>query len=261
MDQGQEPKESPNPLFWLARLRARAHWVPLQCSAIVLIDQATKAIQPTGTFVVNPGGAAIVPSPVDDALWRSQTFGAACDTAAAAVLLTALAVANRLANPSPHVAATGVLTGLLSNLIDRMGAASLFHDGSPRGCIDWIPVPLWPAARTNIADIVIAVGVLALAYRTARRAIHAGRRLVRSSRHARTVVACTGLIAIAIWTTLWQANRNAAGVETTIRPETATQCASTVYTSDGKDWLSNRPNAGPVPYRAVTFRQTAADSS
>jgi hypothetical protein len=234
---------------------------PLLCPAIVVIDQATKAIQPTGKFVVNPGGTAILPSAVDDALWRSQTFGAACDSAAAAVLLTALVVANRLANPIPRVAATGVLAGLLTNLIDRMGASSLFHDGLPRGCIDWIPVPARPAARTNIGDMAIAVGVLALAYQPARRAIHAGQHLVRSSRCARTVGAGAGLVAIAIWTILWQANRNAAGLEATIRPETATQCASTVYTSDGMDWLSYRPKAGPVPYRAVTSLQTAADCS
>jgi hypothetical protein len=261
MAHGQESKESPYRLFWLARRRGRAHRVPLLCLAIVLVDQATKAIQPTGTFVVNPGGAAILPSRVNDALWRNPTFGAPCDTSAAAVLLTALVVANRQANPNLRVAATGVIAGLLSNLIDRMGGSSLFHHGLPRSCIDWIPVPAWSAARTNLGDRAIVVGVLALAYQPARQALHARHRRERSSRHARTMAAGTGLMTIALWTTFWEANRNAAGPETTARSETATRCASTAYTSDGIDWLSYRPKAGPVPYHAVTPLQTASDCS
>jgi hypothetical protein len=48
---------------------------PLLCLAIVLVDQASNAVQPAGTFVVNTGGSAILPSALGDALWRSQTFG------------------------------------------------------------------------------------------------------------------------------------------------------------------------------------------
>jgi hypothetical protein len=251
MDQRPELTRSPDPPVWLAWLRGRAHSVPLLCLAIVLLDQLTKAVQPTSILVINPGGAAIFPSPVDDTLWRSHTFGGACDTAGAAVLLAALVVANRLVNPSPRVAATAVLAGLLSNLLDRMGASSLFHDGLPRGCIDWIPVPMWPAARTNIADIVVSAGVLALAYHPARRAIRASQQLIRNSRSARTVGAGTGLLVIAIWTTFWQANRDGVELKATIRPETATHCATTLYTGDGMDWLSYRPKAGPLPYRAA----------
>ena len=248
MDQGARRMRSPDPSAWQAGLYSRANPVPALCFAIVFVDQVTKAVQPAATVIVNRGGAGIVPSPVDDRLWRSQTFGAACDTAAAAVLLTALVVANRLAKPSRRLAATGVVAGLLSNLIDRMGASSLFHDGLPRGCIDWIPVPAWPAARTNVADIIIFVGVLALAYDPARRATRASQHLLLSSRSARAAAAGTGLVAIAIWTTFWQANRSTAELKTTIRPD-STHCATTTYTSDGMDWLSYRPKAGPVPYR------------
>ena len=65
------------------------------------------------------------------------------------------------------------LRSRLSNLADRLGASSLFHAGLPRGSIDWIPVPRWPTARTNLADVAIALGALALAYQPARKAMHA----------------------------------------------------------------------------------------
>src|SRR4051812_42579190 len=62
-----------------ARLVARtlrhgihARWTPLLCLAIVLVDQATKALQPGGTFVVNTGGIALLPAPLESMLWKSQ---------------------------------------------------------------------------------------------------------------------------------------------------------------------------------------------
>jgi hypothetical protein len=220
------------------------------CLAIVVVDQASKAVRMGGTFVVNTGGPGILPASLGSLLWKSQTFGAVCDTADTALLLVGLHVAHRLTDTNQRLAAMCVLAGLLSNLLDRLGASSLFHVGLPRGSIDWIPVPGWPAARSNIADIVIAVGVLAFTYRPLRHAIRALRSLIRRSRFARLAAAGTGLLAVAIWTTFWQANRNTAELHTTTRSETAALSTMINYPSDGMDWLSYRPTAGPVPYHA-----------
>jgi lipoprotein signal peptidase len=158
---------------------ARRHWASALCLAVVLVDQATKAVQPTGTFVVNTGAAAILPSALGDALWNSPTLGAACDVLDTVLLLVALNLTRRLNTTKNRVAATAVLAGLFSNLADRLGTASLFHAGLPRGAVDWIPVPLWPTARTNLADLVIALGVLALGYRTLRHAALVARTVAR----------------------------------------------------------------------------------
>ncbi len=151
----------------------RERWAPALCLAVVLADQASKAAQPPGTFIVNTGGAAILPAALGDALWKSPTLGAVCDTVDAVLLLGAMSLSRKLRTIRHRIAATAVLAGLLSNLADRLGASSLFHVGLPRGSIDWIPVPLWPTARTNLADVVIALGALAFAYQPARTAMHA----------------------------------------------------------------------------------------
>jgi len=231
-------------------LTTRGQRIGLLCLAILLLDQASKAVQPAGTFVVNTGGPAIFPSALGDTLWKSQTFGAACDSIDTVVLVAAFGVARRLTNTSQRLAVTAVLAGLLSNLVDRLGGSSLFHPGLPRGSIDWISVPAWPIAKTNVADIVIAVGVLALLYPLVRRTIRAAQALARRRRAVRLAAAATGVIALAIWTPLWQANRHSVELGSTARSETPSHCgtASVVYSSDGMDWVSYRPAAGPLPY-------------
>jgi lipoprotein signal peptidase len=256
---GHDPAIGPGPLRESALRRGiRARWTRLLCLAIVLVDQASKAVQLGGTFVVNTGGPGILPASLGSMLWKSQTFGAVCDTADTVLLLVGLRLAHRLTHTSQRVAATGVFAGLLSNLLDRLGVSSLFHVGLPRGSIDWIPVPGWPAARSNMADIVIAVGLLAFTYHPLRHAIRALRSLLHRSRRARFAAAGIGLVAVAMWTTFWQANRNTAELRTTTRSETATWCTMIASPSDGMDWLSHRPNAGPIPYDA---RADAPDSS
>jgi len=229
-------------------LGIRGRWVPLLCPAVVLVDQVSKAVQPAGTFIVNTGGSAILPSALGDALWKSQTFGAACDTVDSVLLLTALGMAGRLAHTRQRVATIAVLAGLLSNLVDRLGGSSLFHAGLPRGSIDWIPVPSWPTGKANIADIVIALGAVALTYHAARRAVHAIQTLARRRGAPRLAAATTGLIAVAIWTTIWQANRHTAELRPTAHQTLAT-CTAASYPSDGMDWVSYRPTAGPHPYQ------------
>jgi hypothetical protein len=213
-------------------------------------------VQPAGTFVVNTGGPAILPSAVGDALWESQTLGAACDSIDTVLLMAAFGMARRLAGTSQRVAVTAVLAGLLSNLVDRLGGSSLFHSGLPRGSIDWVSVPVWPTARTNVADIVIALGVLALLYHLVRRTIRAANARARRRRATRLAAAATGVIAVAMWTALWQANRHTAELRLTTRSETPSQCAAAVvYSSDGMDWVSYRPAAGPLPYHATASEQ------
>jgi len=114
-------------------LTARGQPVSLLCLAILLGDQTSKAMQPAGTFIVNTGGPAILPSALGDTLWRSQTFGAACDSIDAVLLMAALGAVSRVTNTGQRLAATAVLAGLLSNLLDRLGASSLFHADLPRG--------------------------------------------------------------------------------------------------------------------------------
>jgi hypothetical protein len=216
---------------------------------------ACKAIRPAGTFTVNAGGAAILPSFLGDALWRSPTFGAACDTVDTILLLAALGRVRRLTNTWQRTAATAILAGLLSNLVDRLGGSAVFHAGLPRGSIDWIPVPAWPTARANIADVIIALGVLALIYHPARHALLAVHNLTRRSRAAQLGAATAGLIAVAIWTTLWQANRNTMEHRPTTQSDTFAQC-TTSYPSDGMDWVSYRPTAGPLTYHPPSSQQT-----
>ena len=168
---------------------------------------------------------------------------------------TAEGIRRRLTNAWQRTAATAVLAGLLSNVVDRLGGSSLFHAGLPRGSIDWIPVPAWPTARANIADVVIALGVVALIYHPARRALVAVHDLARRSRAAHLGAAAAGLIAVATWTTMWQANRNTMEHRQTTRSETFAQCA-TSYPSDGMDWVSYRSTAGPLTYHPPTPQQT-----
>jgi len=230
-------------------LATRGRRTSLLCLAIVLADQASKAVQPAGTFVVNAGGPTVLPSALSDALWKSQTFGAASDSIDAVVLIAALGAVRTVANRGQRVAVTAVLAGLLSNLLDRLGVSSLFHAGLTRGCIDWIPVPAWQSAKTNIADIVIALGILALAYHAGSRTVRAGSVLVRPLPARRLAAAVAGVIALATWTAIWQANRHTAELGPTSRFETPAQChAAVVYSSDGMDWVSYRPAGGPLTY-------------
>jgi hypothetical protein len=236
-------------------LQTRGRRITLLCLAIVLADQASKAVQPAGTFVVNTGGPAVLPSALSDALWRSQTFGAACDSIDTVVLMAALAAVRTVTDTGHRVAVTAVLAGLLSNLVDRLGASSLFHAGLPRGCIDWIPLPAWPSSKTNIADIVIAVGVFALMW-------YAGRRTIRGLVHhlptSRLAAIATGVLLLAMWTTIWQANRHTAELRPTSRSQTPSRChAADVYSSDGMDWVSYRPAAGPLPYHGRSCRTSS----
>jgi Signal peptidase (SPase) II len=223
-------------------LGLRENWPRVLCLAVVLSDQATKAAQPAGSFIVNTGGSNILPSALGDALWHSQTFGAVCDTLDTALLLGALGLAGKLKNTSHRVAATAILAGLLSNLADRLGASSLFHAGLPRGSIDWILVPMWPnPVETNVADVVIVLGTLTFAYQAARKALRALRALTHRSRASGLAAATAGLIALATWTTIWQANRQAADLHA--RPRPATTAGWTVdYTSDGEKWLIYSPS-------------------
>ncbi len=138
-----------------------------------------------------------------------------------------------------------------------LGGSSLFHAGLPRGSIDWISVPAWPIAKTNVADIVIVIGVLALLYHSVRRVIRAAQALARRRRVVRLAAAAAGVIAVAIWTPIWQADRHSAELGPTTRSETPSQCgtAPVVYSSDGMDWVSYRSAAGPLLYHPTASEQ------
>jgi signal peptidase (SPase) II len=200
------------------------------CLAVVLVDQASKAVQPSGGFVVNTGSAALLPPAVGDALWNSPTMGAACDTVDTVVLLVALSLARRCASAVNRAAALAVVAGLLSNLVDRLGASSLFHAGLPRGSIDWIPVPLWASARTNVADVAIGLGVLVIGTTGVRHAAAAINRITHRNRAARLVAMTLCIALLAGWTTYWQANRQAAVAEP---PSPSKMCSFPTDPSNG----------------------------
>lgn len=215
----------------LGRLRMRG--TSALTLAVVVTDQVTKAVRPAGSFVVNSGGAGVLPSGLGDALWRSPVVGAACDTVDAVILVVGLTLAGRVRCEAIRYAVVAILAGLLSNLTDRLGASALFHSGLPRGSIDWIPVPLWPGARANLADVVIAVGALLLVARSARSAVgsvRSARSILVRSRVARASAALLAVLMLAGWTTYWQANRLAATQSSVppIAPAT-TLCSVSVY--------------------------------
>jgi hypothetical protein len=196
------------------------------CLGVLLVDQATKAALASGDFVVNTGNVAALPAGLSDTLWDSPTVGAACDTVDTVLLMVALNLTRKLGNAWNRLASVAVIAGLLSNLADRLGASSLFHADLPRGAIDWIPVPLWPSARTNLADVAIALGVVVLGYQALRTAAVAVRGLTRRSRVARVAAATAAVLALAGWTTFWQANRNAVALDSP-RPETSMSSPTT----------------------------------
>lgn len=207
----------------LPRLRVpsvRRRWPLVLGVAVVLVDQATKAVPPTGAFIVNTGAFAALPSAFSDELWESPTLGAACDTLDAVLLLVALRLSFGLANTSHRAAATAIIAGLLSNLADRLGTTSLFHAGQPRGSVDWIPVPMWSPVQANLADVVIVVGAFGIACQPVRRAARALLTLARRSSATHLARATAGILAIAIWATFWQANRQGVDLEAAPRPET-----------------------------------------
>jgi lipoprotein signal peptidase len=159
------------------RRNDRQHaWIPALCLAVVLVDQITKAVRPAGTFVVNTGAPAFLPAALGDALWGDPARAKACDAVDTALLIAILHRARRLGTVVSRGAAAVVLVGLMSNLVDRLGTTAVFHPGLARGAVDWIPVPGCPPARTNVADLAIAVGVVALGHCALRSAWLSARR-------------------------------------------------------------------------------------
>jgi hypothetical protein len=187
------------------------------------VDQPTKAVQPTAALIVNAGRSVFVPDTVSDFLWNSQSHGALTDTVDTALLLAALMLARRLSNRAWRVGATMAFTGLLSNVADRLGAASLTHPSLPRGAIDWIPLGKYV---TNLADIFIALGVLIFTIDCLRGAV----RRLGPHRSVRITAAVAAVTAIAIWANFWQTNRHTI----TMRQQTIAHSAVTVGTAAQK---------------------------
>jgi hypothetical protein len=199
--------ELPTSLPGVRRDAVRQHLTPMLLSGVLLADQVTKAVQPAGGFVVNTGALGLLPADLGDALWNSPTIGAACDALDAVLLLVAFAFAGTLRSIWNRIAATAVVGGLMSNLADRLGTSSLFHTDLPRGSIDWIQVPMWPAARSNVADVVIAVGALVLGFQVLRIAASAVRHVARRAQTARLASLAAAVLALILWTHYWQYNR------------------------------------------------------
>jgi lipoprotein signal peptidase len=205
---------------------------------VVAVDQVTKAVQHANHFVVNTGGAALVPSAIGDFLWRSPHIGAVVDTAAVAALCAVARLIPAIAGAIGRVGAAMMVGGLSSNLLDRLGFASLLHAGLPRGSIDW--VPLGSHLHANVADGFVALGAALIVANA-----------LRHWRLRRTTQVAT-LIALLIWTMVWGSNRCAASrhrQEVVAAAQLSALCrAADRYPSTGMDWLSwDRPPAAYSP--------------
>jgi hypothetical protein len=205
---------------------------------LVVADQLTKAVAPAGAFIVNTGGPEILPSTVRDLLWTSPTLGAFADIAALPLLIFAARHVSRLVSVVGRCGAVFLLAGWFSNLLDRLGTASLWHPGQPRGAIDWIRLADHRVA--NLADGFITVGIVLLLLGPV------WRRLRVLARHvpSRSFVMAGGLVAVAIWAVCWSANREAAMAAqraATNRADAAALCkVARMYPSLGMDWLTYR---------------------
>jgi lipoprotein signal peptidase len=210
----------------------------LGMTGVVGIDQVTKAVQRANHFVVNTGGAAIVPSTAGDFLWRSEYVGAIADTVAAGALFTAAGLIASMSSVPRRLGAALIVGGLASNLLDRLGVASLVHPGLPRGSIDW--VPLGAHVHANLADAFVAVGTAGVVAHALVRAIRKVTRRGQLNRSGKVAA----VIALTIWTTVWGSNRQAAFAhrqEAMARSQLAAlRRVAERYPSTGMDWLTWR---------------------
>jgi lipoprotein signal peptidase len=212
-------------------------------AGVIAADQVTKAVVPVGAFIVNAGGAFVLPSRIGDLLWRSETIGALSDTAGAALLLAAARRIPRSASPVGRYGAVLVVAGLLSNLLDRLGVAALVHPGVPRGAIDWIPF----GARhlINLADVFILLGAALLAARASSPCM----RIVSQYLQPRRCAVAAGIMALAVWAFWWGANRQAV---TTAQHHATDRAPASILLISGDacangdmDWLSYRSTGTP----------------
>jgi signal peptidase II len=129
-------------------------WVLGTASAVLLVDQATKALAVRFLSAPSMGAPRSVFRLAANSAWwsgRSPTAPVLLALWTLAAGCTALVLA---ASPGPshdHLASAGLvvaLAGATSNLVDRLGR---------RAVVDFISIGRWPTF--NLADVAIVVGI------------------------------------------------------------------------------------------------------
>ncbi len=100
--------------------------------------------------------------------WFAQpVLGAGANVVAAVVSAVVLVLTSHRARRSLTLLGVGLFTaGWVSNLTDRLGVHRWTAPGSARGVVDFIPTGM--GYRGNVADVVIALGSVLLAWRLVR---------------------------------------------------------------------------------------------
>jgi lipoprotein signal peptidase len=208
-------------LRWLV-----VRWLGLVVVAIVCADQVTKALVPRAWVSVDPGTGAYLPSFLRDQ-WKGPVSGALLDGAGVCVLaVLGWLVARRFRGLLARLGGAILLAGLASNLLDRLGLATLTQGVPERGVINWFNFGFGSLGAGNIADICYVTGALLLlagaAEHVARRmwrhpsseprvASSGNRSSTRNRRRLALAVLCVMIAAAAFgWAGFWQGDRRAA---------------------------------------------------
>lgn len=125
---------------------------------IVAGDQLSKALAPKSWVYLDPGAGTLWPSFVSHA-FQSSAEGAVLDALAVCVLGALGLVAARSARHRLSRAGTTVLlAGMSSNLLDRLGLASLTRGVHGRFVVNWFDLGAWRIYVGNVADCCYVVG-------------------------------------------------------------------------------------------------------
>jgi lipoprotein signal peptidase len=151
---GDRPEANP-----IDRRRRQGAMTLRLLAAVVLLDQATKwwGWRHVPGAMVNTGSTWLIGDPVKG--WVSDpVWGRLLDLLGLALLTLAGSVLVRRRRP-PVLLWAGALmiSGWISNLLDRLGMHSLTAPGSSRGAVDFIPIG---SVHVNLADAVIAAATL-----------------------------------------------------------------------------------------------------
>lgn len=201
-------------------------WLGVVVVTIVCADQVTKALVPRAWVSVDPGTGAYLPSFIRDQ-WKRPVSGALLDGAGVCVLaVLGWLVTRKFRSLLARLGGAILLAGLASNLLDRLGLATLTQGVSERGVINWFNFGFGSLGAGNIADFCYVTGTLLL---LAGAVEHVVRRLwlhpssetrlaspeyqssTRKRRRFAFVALCVVIAAAAFgWAGFWQGDRRAA---------------------------------------------------
>jgi lipoprotein signal peptidase len=186
---------------------------------LVAVDQVTKALASSPSVSLDPAAGTLMPRIVGDQ-YAGPVTGALLDSVGVCLVAGAIfLVATRLRGRLPRLGAVVLLAGLSSNLLDRLGFATLTDGARERAVVNWFWLGLGPFKAGNIADCCCGIGVLLLLVAASRhlpRLRNSGLRpkgrprLRVQARWTAPVVCALAVGALFGWTGYWQGNRTAA---------------------------------------------------